>query len=119
MLASVPGTPQAAEAVVLAQIPTTARVNVKQLQAPEVGYQGAPKFQPISDTSLSYAVNTDKEIIQDGDLYYMCYRGIWFMSQNPNGPWTVTTSVPPDLPDSGEFACLQCHLRHRRTLDER
>jgi hypothetical protein len=97
VLASVPGTAQAAEAVVLAQIPTTARVNVKGLQAPAVSYQGAPQFQPISDTSLSYAVNTDKEIIRVGDLYYMCFQGVWFMSQNPNGPWTVTTDVPKEI----------------------
>ena len=44
MLASVPGTDQATEAVLLAQIPQTARVNKKELKAPDVGYQGDPKF---------------------------------------------------------------------------
>ena len=39
VLASVPGTDQAAEAVLLAQIPQTARVNKKELAAPEVAYQ--------------------------------------------------------------------------------
>src|SRR6185295_11852560 len=36
VLASVPGTQQAAEGVLLAQVPQTARVNKKTLQAPEV-----------------------------------------------------------------------------------
>ncbi len=42
VLASVPGTRQAAEAVMLAQIPQTARVS-KTVQAPEVAYQGAAR----------------------------------------------------------------------------
>ena len=36
VLASVPGTPQAAEAVLLAQVPQTARVNKKELKPPDV-----------------------------------------------------------------------------------
>ena len=47
MLASVPGTDQAAEAVLLAQIPQTARVNRKELKAPDVAFQGEPQFAPI------------------------------------------------------------------------
>ena len=45
VLASVPGTPQAAEAVLLAQVPQTARVNKKELKAPEVAYQGDPEVR--------------------------------------------------------------------------
>ena len=44
VLASVPGTQQAAEAVLLAQVPQTARVNKKEIAAPAVAYQGDPKF---------------------------------------------------------------------------
>ena len=40
VLASVPGTPQATEAVLLATIPRTARVNKKELKAPDVDYAG-------------------------------------------------------------------------------
>ena len=79
VLASVPGTSQAAEAVLLAQIPQTARVNKKTVKAPEVAYQGEPKFEPIETTKVSRAVNTDKDIIKVGDLYYMCFQGVWFM----------------------------------------
>src|SRR5262249_11512175 len=71
VLASVPGTPQATEAVLLAQVPQTARVSRKDLKAPDVVYQGAPQFQPIEQTSLQRAANTDKDIIKVGDLYYM------------------------------------------------
>lgn len=95
--ASVPGTEQAAEAVLLAQVPQTARVNKKELKAPEVIYNGNPEYAPIEGTSLARAVNTDKEIIKVGDLYYMCFDGVWFMGRSPNGPWAVTDSVPGEI----------------------
>ncbi|HET9567816.1 MAG TPA: hypothetical protein VFP16_05575 [Vicinamibacterales bacterium] len=94
VLASVPGTPEAADAILLAQVPQTARVNRKQTQAPEVTYQGEPQFEPIPTTTVSRATNTDKDIIKVGDLYYMCFQGVWFMARSANGPWEVATSVP-------------------------
>lgn len=97
VLASVPGTEQAAEAVLLAQVPHTARVNRKEVKAPEVKYQGAAEFKPIEGTSLQRAVNTDKDIIKVGDLYYMCFQGVWFMSRSATGPWEVTSSVPKEI----------------------
>jgi hypothetical protein len=93
VLASVPGTPEAAEAVLLAQIPETATVG-KDLKAPPVLYQGTPEFQPIETTTVQRAVNTDKDILKIGDLYYMCFQGVWFMSRTPTGPWEVTGDVP-------------------------
>jgi hypothetical protein len=97
VLASIPGTDQAIEAVMLAQIPQTARVSKSMVKAPDVAYQGDPQFQPIEKTTLSRAVNTDKDIIKVGDLYYMCFEGVWFMGRSPNGPWTVTGSVPGEI----------------------
>ncbi len=94
VLASVPGTPQAAEAVLLAQVPQTATVNRKEIKAPDVVYQGDPQFAPIEKTTVARAVNTDKDIIKVGDLYYMCFQGVWFMSKSASGPWEVTSEVP-------------------------
>ncbi len=94
VLASVPGTAQAAEAVMLAQIPATARVDKKTVKPPEVTYSGDPKFDAIPPTTVSRAVNTDRDIIKSGDLYYMCFDGVWFMSRTPNGPWEVTGTIP-------------------------
>ena len=76
--------------MLLAQVPQTARVNKKELKAPEVAYQGDPKFEPIEKTTVARAVNTDKDIIKVGDLYYMCFQGVWFMAKSPTGPWEVT-----------------------------
>jgi hypothetical protein len=97
VLASVPGTPQAAEAVVLASVPQTARVNRKELKGPDVAYQGEPEFQPIEQTKVARAVNTDKDIIRVGDRYYMCYQGVWFVSRTANGPWDPSETVPAEI----------------------
>ena len=97
VLASVPGTEQAAEAVLLASIPQTARVDKKAVKAPDVRYDGEPQFQPIEQTSVSRAVNTDKDIIKVGDLYYMCFQGVWFMAKAAEGPWEVTGTVPKQI----------------------
>jgi hypothetical protein len=97
VLASVPGSPQAIEAVVLAEVPQTARVSRQQAKAPDVSYQGEPVFQPIENTGVARAVNTDKDIIKVGDLYYLCFDGVWFMGRDPNGPWTVADSVPQSI----------------------
>ena len=97
VLASVPGTQQAAEAVLLAEIPQFARVNKKEIAAPDVIYQGDPQYTQISGTALQRAANTDKQIIKVGETYYMCYQGIWFQSNSPKGPWTLAESVPRDI----------------------
>ena len=99
MLASVPGTPQATEAVLLAQIPRTARVNKKELKAPDVIYQGDPQFKPIEGaqgrrsrpstptrTSSSSATSTTCASRPSGS----CRR-------TANGPWEVATTIPPEI----------------------
>jgi hypothetical protein len=90
----VPGTRPAAEAILLAQIPQTARVNRKELKAPDVAYAGEPQFEAIPQTTVARAVNTDRDIIKVGELYYMCAEGVWFKSSTANGPWEVADSVP-------------------------
>jgi hypothetical protein len=98
VLASVPGTIQASDAVMLAQIPTTAVVNRADAEAKaKVTYDGPPQFKPIEKTSLEYATNTQDKVIKDGDIYYLCFQGVWFMSATPNGPWKTADSVPKEI----------------------
>jgi hypothetical protein len=97
VLASVPGTDQAIEAVLLAQIPQTARVSRTKIEAPPVNYNGTPEFAPISGTSLQRAVNTDKDIIQFGADFYYCNQGVWFTSKAANGPWQVASTIPAEI----------------------
>src|SRR5262249_19214652 len=97
VLASVPGTDQAAEAVLVAQIPQTARVNKKELKAPEVPYQGDPQFVPIEKTTVERAVNTDKDVFKVNGKFYMCYNGVWFVGSSATGPWEVASTVPQEI----------------------
>jgi uncharacterized membrane protein YgcG len=95
VLASVPGTSQAKDAVLIAQIPTTMLLDPARAAAQaKVVYTGAPQFVPIEGTTLEYATNTPDKVIQVGDVYYLCLQGVWFMSTTPQGPWTTASSVP-------------------------
>src|SRR5437899_3384748 len=98
ILASVPGTDEAKDAVLLAQVPTTMTVKPAEAQAKvKVEYGGDPKFEPIKGTSMAYATNTQDKVIKVGDVYYLCLQGVWFMSPNPQGPWTTAASVPQEI----------------------
>ena len=95
VLASVPGTPEAEDAVLIAQIPTTVTVNAAQAaQEVKVSYVGEPQFVPIEGTTMMYATNTPNKIIQVGAEYYLCYQGVWFVSSSPQGPWQTAQVVP-------------------------
>jgi len=98
VLASVPGTDEAKDAVLLAQVPTTVTVNAAAAAAQaKVTYEGQPNFAPIQGTSMSYATNTAQRVIQVGDAYYLCLNGIWFLSASPTGPWQTAQSVPQQI----------------------
>jgi hypothetical protein len=95
VLVSVPGTDEAKDAVLLAQIPTTVEVDqAKAAAEAKVTYDGEPEFKPIQGTSLTYATNTSEKVIKVGDVYYLCLQGVWFLSPGPSGPWTTAASVP-------------------------
>ncbi len=95
VLASVPGTPEAEDAVLIAQIPTTVTVNAAEAaKEVQVSYAGQPQFVPITGTTMLYATNTPNKVIQVGTQYYLCYQGVWFLSSTPSGPWVVAQTVP-------------------------
>jgi hypothetical protein len=97
VLASVPGTPEAKDALITAQIPQTATINLNNPPNATVSYSGDPQFKPIEGTSMSYAVNTSSQVVQVGQTYYLCQNAIWFSGPTPQGPWVVCTSVPQDI----------------------
>lgn len=104
VLAFVPGTERAKDAQMDNIIPQTAEVSRKDA-ALNVEYDGAPKFTPIANTSLSYAENTPSQVILSGTKYYACENGVWYVSSSPNGPWTVSDTrpngienIPPNSP---------------------
>jgi hypothetical protein len=98
VLSSVPGTEEAKDAVLIAQIPTVMEIDPKSAAAQaKVSYSGDQKFAPIEGTSLYYATNTTDKVIKVGDVYYLCLQGVWFMSPNALGPWTTASSIPKEI----------------------
>jgi hypothetical protein len=93
VLASVPGTAAAEEAVLKAQIPTSATLKRDSVH-PVVIYSGPPHFVPIAGTTLLYATNTAAVVLEVGPGYYVCQNGAWFVGATPTGPWVLADSVP-------------------------
>jgi hypothetical protein len=93
VLASIPGTEQAREAVIADQIPQTATVKRSEAHL-HVRYDGQPKFQPIEGTSMEYAVNTATDVIHAEGQYYAVHNAVWFVANSPFGPWAVADYIP-------------------------
>jgi len=92
---SVAGTPEAEEAVLDAQIPQTAAIS-RDRATLEVTYDGKPKFEAISGTSVSYAVNTATQVLEIDKRFYAVDDGVWFTSANATGPWVVADKLPKE-----------------------
>jgi hypothetical protein len=92
--ASIPGTSQATEALIVNSIPDSTKVpRDMQMQDPRI--DGAPRLEPIGGTHLSYVVNSGTPIIRVAEnFFYACQNGVWFTATSLNGPWRVAVSVP-------------------------
>jgi hypothetical protein len=94
VLATVPGTPAAQEAVIANSIPQTAEVN-RQEATYQAQYDGEPRFDAVPDTPLQYAVNSPTPVVRvSATSYYSVQGGVWFTAGSPVGPWSVATVVP-------------------------
>lgn len=94
---SVAGTEEAREALLEQAVPQTAAVKNTAGASFKVEYGGAPKFEPIEGTAMTYAVNTSAAVIFSGGRYYCCDQGIWYESAAATGPWTVCKNVPDEI----------------------
>ena len=94
--ASVSGTRDAQDAVLLASIPSTTTVDVAVVKE-SVTYSGSPQFAAIPNTTVQYAVNTPNQVFLVNGGYYWCYGGAWLSGPAATGPWTYCTSVPPAI----------------------
>lgn len=93
---SVAGTEEAKESVLESQIPQTAEID-RKTSTTKVSYDGEPLFRIIENTSVSYALNSDKTVLRINSRYYCVDDGVWYLSDNFNGPWEVATSVPSEI----------------------
>ncbi|HEY8734267.1 MAG TPA: hypothetical protein VIL90_06850, partial [Puia sp.] len=94
----VAGTDAAKDAVMDAEIPQTAKVD-RNTATTTVTYDGRPKFTDIDGTNLQYAVNTSSTVLRNGGdgRFYVVDNGVWFVSDNATGPFTVSTVRPVDV----------------------
>ncbi len=94
--ASVPGTPEAKDAVLLASIPKIIVANVTN-QNVNIAYSGKPKIEMIGDTGVQYAVNSPMPVFLVDGIYYCCVDGCFYSSSSATGPWAVSSNVPPAI----------------------
>jgi len=92
--ASVPGTTEAKDAVLLASVPNTTVLDANTPPKVEVAYKGQPNFQAIPSTTVQYATNTANAVFLVNGSYYCCDQGVWYSSNTANGPWAYCTNVP-------------------------
>jgi hypothetical protein len=82
-----------------------------------VEFYGAPQFMPILGSPVSYVANATREIIHDGNLYYLRVpappsetedqlyeQDFWFSSANVEGPWQLVHTVPQEV---AEVECTE------------
>ncbi len=92
--ASVPGTTEAKDAVLLASVPVTTTLDINTPPKLQVAYNGHPKFQEIPSTTVQYATNSVSAVFLVNGAYYCCDQGVWYTGSSPTGPWTYCTNVP-------------------------
>lgn len=93
VLSAVPGTIAAQEAVLKAQVPTTASLKRSAAKLTVV-YSGPPRFAPVEGTTMLYAVNTNTYVLQIKSAFYGCEGGAWFVAPGALGPWALADAVP-------------------------
>jgi hypothetical protein len=74
-----------------------------------VSFFGVPQFMPIQGSPVTYVANATREIVHDGNLYYLrirvpagesedvYYHDFWFSSADVDGPWQGVRAVPEEV----------------------
>jgi len=96
ILSHVAGTDAAREAVRDASIPQTAQVD-RNTATVTVTYDGEPQFQQIAGTDVYSAQNASTTVLRINGVYHVCDNAVWYEGSTPDGPWTVSISVPPQV----------------------
>jgi len=114
--ASVPGTDEAEDALLDAQIPQTTAV--KRVDAKlAVQYDGEPNFVPIEGTKTEYAINTPTSVLRIAGRYYACDNAVWYVADEPTGPWILADSIPTDDVDQIPPSVPVYNVKYVRVYD--
>jgi len=96
VLAHVPGTDEAKDAMMDAMIPQTSAIRRSDARL-EVTYDGMPRFDRIPGTDLYYARNSATQVLKYEDHYYAVDQGVWYIADSAYGPWAVAEERPPEV----------------------
>ena len=96
VLAHVPGTDEAKDAVMDTMIPQTSAVRRGPAEL-DVTYDGTPQFERIPGTSLLYARNTTAQVLKVDGRYFAVDQGVWYVADSAYGPWEVADSRPEEV----------------------
>ncbi len=96
--AAVPGTPQAAEALIENEIPQTKTLARSETKMAPLIVDGAPQLRPIEGTTMQYVANASRPVILvTGGGWYACENGVWFTAEALEGPWKAAAVVPAEI----------------------
>jgi hypothetical protein len=76
-------------------------------------FDGEPTLAPIGGTGLSFAVNTNWDVVYDGPdggTWYLLNQGSWLVSQSATGPYEPAGALPAAfsrIPSDANFAALR------------
>jgi hypothetical protein len=76
-------------------------------------FDGEPVMAPLASTGLTYAVNTNWDVIQDpatGGAWYLLNNGSWLVAQAYTGPYEPAGPLPPAfarIPDNADFGAIR------------
>ncbi|MEY4675400.1 MAG: hypothetical protein RL148_3184, partial [Planctomycetota bacterium] len=121
VLASVPGTPQAQEALIANSVPQMARVpRTQQMPKLEVA-GGTPKWSQVPGTTVEALVNCVVPVFRTSEsTCFAVVNGVWFTAPALEGPWQVATWVSPEIyriPPSSPYHYVT-YVRVYQTTDD-
>jgi hypothetical protein len=94
VLAAVPGTAAATDALYQQAVPHTATLDRSKATL-TVGTVGGPaRFAAIDGSALRYAANSTVPLIECEGAFYACQDGAWFTAPAATGTWTLCDRVP-------------------------
>jgi hypothetical protein len=113
--AHVPETDESQQVRMDTFIPQTAAIK-RSISDFNVVYDGEPIFENIKSTQMNYALNSPFDIIEIQNHCYCCYDGVWFDSSSRQGPWTVSTTLPPEI-QTIPPSCPLYHVKYAQIYD--
>jgi hypothetical protein len=78
-----------------------------QKPASLVVFDGDPVLAPIGRTGLSFAINTNWDVITDGHDWYLLVNGLWLRAPGFDGPYAAVSALPAafsSIPPDPNFA---------------